>query len=90
MDNALKDIARHIERRIGPIGTVFREAVSDDLHIDVHHVPSSLLWRLTRSPLVSAKLLASLATTAAPRNRAEVAAKARAHARAAERFHDDH
>jgi hypothetical protein len=38
---------------------------------------------------VSAKLLASLATAAPPRNRAEVAAKARE--RAAQRFHDhDH
>jgi hypothetical protein len=45
MDTALKDITRHIERHIGPVGTVFHEVVSDDLHIDVHHVASSLFRR---------------------------------------------
>ncbi|MBC8168126.1 MAG: suppressor of fused domain protein [Bryobacteraceae bacterium] len=41
----LKDITRHIERNIGPIKTVFHEIISDDLHIDVHHVSSNLFRR---------------------------------------------
>ena len=32
---------RHIGRRVGKVETVLHELVSDELHIDVHHVPSS-------------------------------------------------
>ena len=38
-------ISNHIERHVGPVHTVFHEIVSDDLHIDVHHVKSSLFRR---------------------------------------------
>jgi len=41
----ISGISAHIERRIGRIHTVFHEIVSDDLHIDVYHVKSSLLRR---------------------------------------------
>jgi hypothetical protein len=41
----IQAISDHIERRIGRIQTVFHEIVSDDLHIDVHHVKSSWLRR---------------------------------------------
>ena len=37
------DISRHVCRCVGKIDVVFHEIVSDDLHIDVHHVRSS--WR---------------------------------------------
>lgn len=45
MPARLDEITRHIERHIGPIHTVFHEIVSDELHIDVHHVRSTLLRR---------------------------------------------
>ena len=38
-------IVCHIERRIGRVHRVFQEIVSDDLHIDVYHVKSSLFRR---------------------------------------------
>jgi hypothetical protein len=38
-------ISAHIERRIGRIHRVYHEIVSDDLHIDIHHVKSSLFRR---------------------------------------------
>jgi len=38
-------ISEHIERRIGRVHVVFHEIVSDDLHIDIHHVKSSLFRR---------------------------------------------
>lgn len=38
-------ITAHIERHIGRVHKVFHEIVSDDLHIDIHHVKSSLLRR---------------------------------------------
>ena len=41
----LSGISAHIERHIGRIHMVFHEIVSDDLHIDIHHVKSSLLRR---------------------------------------------
>lgn len=41
----LSRISRHIEKNIGPVHTVFHEIISDDLHIDVHHVKSTLLRR---------------------------------------------
>lgn len=41
----ISGISDHIERRIGRIHMVFHEIVSDDLHIDVYHVKSSLLRR---------------------------------------------
>jgi hypothetical protein len=45
MDTDLQQVTRHIERHIGPIHTVFHEIVSDDLHIDVHHVKSTMFRR---------------------------------------------
>jgi hypothetical protein len=44
-DSLTAEVSRHVERRIGPIHTVFREIESDDLHIDVLHVKSSLFRR---------------------------------------------
>jgi hypothetical protein len=41
-DADLEAITAHIERHIGRVNTVFHEIVSDDLHIDVHHVKASL------------------------------------------------
>lgn len=41
----IEAISNHIERCIGPIKTVFHEIVSDDLHIDIHHVKSSFFRR---------------------------------------------
>jgi len=41
----LDEISRHIERNIGPIHIVFHEIISDDFHIDVHHVKSTFLRR---------------------------------------------
>ena len=38
-------IAGHIERQIGRIHMVYHEIISDDLHIDIHHVKSSFLRR---------------------------------------------
>jgi Suppressor of fused protein (SUFU) len=38
-------ISAHIERHVGRVHMVFHEIVSDDLHIDVHHVKSSLFRR---------------------------------------------
>jgi hypothetical protein len=38
-------ISAHIERHVGRIHMVFHEIVSDDLHIDIHHVKSSLFRR---------------------------------------------
>ena len=38
-------ISNHIERNIGPIAMVFHEILSDDLHIDIHHVKSSFFRR---------------------------------------------
>ena len=40
-----EEISRHIQRTVGPISTVFHEIVSDDLHIDLHHVRSTFLRR---------------------------------------------
>ena len=37
-------ISNHIERHVGRVHTVFHEIVSDDLHIDIHHVKSAP-WR---------------------------------------------
>ena len=34
----IEAISGHIERHVGPIARVWHELVSDDLHIDVHHV----------------------------------------------------
>jgi Suppressor of fused protein (SUFU) len=45
MDFDLSRITKHIDKTIGPVHTVFHEVVSDDLHIDVHHVKSTLLRR---------------------------------------------
>jgi hypothetical protein len=45
MNVAPEEISAHVERRIGPVATVFHEIVSDDLHIDVHHVRSTLFRR---------------------------------------------
>ncbi len=45
MPAQLDEITRHIERHIGAVHTVFHEIVSDDLHIDVHHVKSTLFRR---------------------------------------------
>lgn len=42
---AIPEIAGHIERTIGPVHIVFHERVSDELHIDVHHVRASFLRR---------------------------------------------
>lgn len=38
-------ISSHIERHIGRVHVVFHEIVSDDLHIDIHHVKGSLFRR---------------------------------------------
>ena len=38
-------VAAHIEKHVGKIHMVFHEIVSDDLHIDIHHVKSTLLRR---------------------------------------------
>ena len=38
-------IAAHIERHVGRIHKVFHEIVSDDLHIDIHHVKSPMFRR---------------------------------------------
>lgn len=35
-------ISAHIERHVGRVHMVFHEIVSDELHIDIHHVKSSL------------------------------------------------
>ncbi len=40
-----QEIAAHVTRHIGPIHTVFNEIESDELHIDVLHVKSSLFRR---------------------------------------------
>jgi len=41
----IETISRHVEKTIGPIRTVLHENVSDDLHIDVLYVNSSLFRR---------------------------------------------
>lgn len=41
----IEAISDHIERRIGRVHTVFHEIVSDDLHIDIHHVKASFFRR---------------------------------------------
>lgn len=41
----METISHHIEKYIGKIHIVFHEIVSDDLHIDICHVKSSLLRR---------------------------------------------
>jgi hypothetical protein len=41
----LDEITQHFERNIGRVHRVFHEIVSDDLHIDVHHVKSTLFRR---------------------------------------------
>lgn len=41
-DADLEAITAHVERHIGRVNKVFHEIVSDDLHIDVHHVKASL------------------------------------------------
>lgn len=39
----IEQVSAHIERHVGPITMVYHEIVSDELHIDVHHVqPHSL------------------------------------------------
>ena len=38
-------ISAHIERHIGHVHMVYHEIVSDDLHIDIHHVKSSMFRR---------------------------------------------
>ncbi len=45
MTVSLDEITRHIERNIGPIHIAFHEIVSDEFHIDVHHVKSTFLRR---------------------------------------------
>jgi hypothetical protein len=45
MPTDIDEITRHIEKNIGQVAIVFHEIVSDDLHIDVHHVKSSLFRR---------------------------------------------
>ena len=41
----MENISRHIEKYIGKIHMVFHEIVSDDLHIDICHVKSSIFRR---------------------------------------------
>ena len=41
----IEAISAHIERRIGRVNTVLHEIVSDELHIDIHYVKSSLFRR---------------------------------------------
>ena len=41
----IETVSAHIERHIGPVHTVFHEIISDDLHLDIHHVRSSLFRR---------------------------------------------
>lgn len=41
----IEAISRHIERHIGRVHRVFHEIVSDDLHIDIHHVKAALFRR---------------------------------------------
>jgi hypothetical protein len=36
--DVIERISEHVERHVGPITEVWHEIVSDDLHIDVHHV----------------------------------------------------
>jgi len=38
----LEKLSAHIEKNVGPIGTVYHEIVSDLIHLDVHHVPPTL------------------------------------------------
>ncbi len=45
MNIAPEEVVAHVERHIGRVATVFHEIVSDDLHIDVHHVRSTLFRR---------------------------------------------
>lgn len=35
----IEEVSAHIEKTISPYAMVFHEIVSDDLHIDIHHVP---------------------------------------------------
>jgi hypothetical protein len=41
----IEAVNRHVESCVGRVQTVYHEIVSDDLHIDVHHVPPSLIRR---------------------------------------------
>ncbi|MGO9372456.1 MAG: suppressor of fused domain protein [Syntrophobacteraceae bacterium] len=41
----IQSISDHIEKTIGRIHIVFHEVVSDDLHIDIHYVKSTLFRR---------------------------------------------
>jgi hypothetical protein len=41
LDEILDEVPAHIERFVGPVSNVFHEIVSDELHIDVHIVPSA-------------------------------------------------
>jgi Suppressor of fused protein (SUFU) len=34
----IESVDRHISRYVAPVGRVYHEIVSDDLHIDIHHV----------------------------------------------------
>jgi hypothetical protein len=45
MKSEQSQLKRHIEKHIGAIHTVFQEIVSDDLHIDIIHVKSTLFRR---------------------------------------------
>jgi hypothetical protein len=45
MTTELEEITGHIERNIGKVHTIFHEIISDDLHIDVLHVKSTLFRR---------------------------------------------
>ena len=44
-DNLIAEVSRHVDRRIGPIFSVFHEIVSDDLQMDMLNVKSSLFRR---------------------------------------------
>lgn len=62
-------ISEHIERRIGRIHKVLHEIVSDDLHIDIHHVKSSWLRRY--------EVLVTSGMSALPMNVSEASGEAR-------------
>lgn len=41
----IEQVSAHIERHVGPVTMVYHEIVSDELHIDVHHVQPHGLQR---------------------------------------------
>lgn len=45
MMGSLEIVRPHVERTIGKVNTVFQEIISDDLHIDLLHVGSTMLRR---------------------------------------------